>query len=67
MSSLKKVLVVSWTAVVVAASVLGSAAVRAAPPSRSFTIAAVGDIACAQDSGNNLQVCQYDDVAALVA
>ncbi|MGQ0798186.1 MAG: metallophosphoesterase family protein [Methanobacteriota archaeon] len=67
MSSLKKVLAVSWTAVVVAAFVLGSATVRAAPPSRSFTIAAVGDIACAQDSGNNLQVCQYDDVAALVA
>ena len=41
--------------------------VASAPPSRSFTIAAVGDIACAQDPGNNLAVCQYDDVASLVA
>jgi hypothetical protein len=29
-------------------------------------IAAVGDIACKNPPGNNLKVCQYDDVAALI-
>ena len=30
-------------------------------------IAAVGDIACKNPPGNNRKVCQYDDVAALIA
>lgn len=44
--------------VVVWSFILGtSIPVASLPPSRSFTIAAVGDIACAQDPGNNLAVC----------
>ncbi len=38
---------------------------HAAPADGSPVIAAVGDIACAQDPRNNPTVCQYDDVADL--
>ncbi|HKZ89067.1 MAG TPA: metallophosphoesterase [Thermoplasmata archaeon] len=64
---LRKTLAVVLMSMVLAAFLLRPGFVEAAPPARTFTIAAVGDIACAQDPGKNLKVCQYDDVAALVA
>ena len=63
---MRRFLVPPASLLLLAAVVTGQPSAGAAA-ARDPVIGAVGDIACKNPPGNNTQVCQYDDVAALAA
>ncbi len=64
---MRRAIVIVCASALLSLVVIGGPQAVGSPPAGPVKIAAVGDIACKNPPGNNVHVCQYDDVSNLVA